>query len=273
VVLEQQYRERPPAAAPAGLVACVWIQSVSPRSAPYSHRTVPNGSVELSCIVGSVPRVSGTQVRSRVDVLAPGATLVGIRLSPGAAPPLIGAPASALVGESVALDELWGAAAASALGERIAQAPSAWDAAAVLESEVAGRLAGAVRPDPLVAEAVRRLRPWGPNEVTSLTSELFISERQLRRRFREAIGLAPKAVQRILRFQGFLAIADAKAAPGVGLASLAADGGYADQSHLTRECLRLSGLTPGALLREIAQHCGPTHDHLPSFGPLLRGRS
>jgi len=37
-------------------------------------------------------------------------------------------------------------------------------------------------------------------------------------------------------------------APGDDLASAAARLGYADQAHLTRECVRLAGLTPTALL-------------------------
>jgi AraC-like DNA-binding protein len=269
---EQYYRERRPAAVLAERVACVWIQSVSPRSVSYVHRTVPNGSVELTCVVGSLPHVSGPRTRAAVDVLAPAATLVGVRFRPGAAPALLGLPASALVDGSVAVDELWGSAAI-AVGERIAKARSAWDAAALLEAAVAARLPHAQRPDALIAEAVRRLLPWGTHEVITLTSSLSISERQLRRRFRDAIGLAPKEVQRVLRFQGFLALAHDRPPAERALARLAAEAGYADQSHLTRESLRLSGLTPRALLRETAQHCGPTHDHLPSFEPLLRRRA
>jgi hypothetical protein len=59
--------------------------------------------------------------------------------------------------------------------------------------------------DPLVSEAVRHLMPWRTAEVTSLSASLYISETQLRRRCRTAVGLAPKALHRILRFQGFLA--------------------------------------------------------------------
>jgi AraC-like DNA-binding protein len=272
VTLEQLYHERPPAPALAAHVGCVWIQSVSPHSLPYAHRTVPNGSIEISCRVGSVPQVSGPQTGPALDVIEPGTTLVGIRFRPGAAPALLGAPADVLVGRSVALQELWGTAA-TALGERIAGAPSAWDAAAMLEVELTIRLADAAHPDPLVAEAVRRLVPWRTGDVTSLTSSLSISERQLRRRCRDAIGLAPKAVHRILRFQGFLALAHGKEPSGPELALLAADAGYADQSHLTRESLRLSGLTPRALLRESARQCGRTHDHRASFGLLLRERA
>jgi AraC-like DNA-binding protein len=51
----------------------------------------------------------------------------------------------------------------------------------------------------------------------------------------------------VLRFRRFVSWADA-GAPDDGLASAAARLGYADQAHLTRECARLAGLTPTALL-------------------------
>ena len=55
--------------------------------------------------------------------------------------------------------------------------------------------------------------------------------------------------QRILRFQRFVSRIDRDRAD---LATLAAETGYADQAHLTRECLTLSGLTPAALARQRA---------------------
>jgi len=50
----------------------------------------------------------------------------------------------------------------------------------------------------------------------------------------------------VLRFRRFLALAEAQ--PHAGLARLAADAGYADQSHLNRECGRLAGATPAQLV-------------------------
>jgi AraC-like DNA-binding protein len=52
----------------------------------------------------------------------------------------------------------------------------------------------------------------------------------------------------VLRFRRFLARAD-RAGADADLAWLAADAGYADQAHLTRECVRLAGLPPAALVR------------------------
>jgi len=261
----QSYRERLPAPALAGCLACVWVQEVGEA---YTHRTVPNAAVELSCRIGGEPVVTGPRTGHALELLAPGTTVVGVRFHPGAAPALLGVPASALLDVSAPAAELL---ATGSLAERIAvSAP--WDAARVLEDFLLARLRDAPEPDALIAEAVRRLL-WRANEVTELTTALYISERQLRRRSVEAIGLAPKAVHRILRFQAFLALSHGREPQGSELALLAADAGYADQSHLARESLRLAGLTPTLLLRESALQCAPAHDHAASFRPLLQART
>jgi AraC-like DNA-binding protein len=272
----QSYVERPPVPALAGLVSSVWIQRVAPDADPYTQRNIPHGGVELLCRVGSVPRVVGPLTRALVEVLAPGTTVVGVRFRPGAAPSVLGLPASELVDLAVETDELWGRAAV-ALGERVADAASPEEALARLQQHIVGRSGDAPGPDPLVSQAVRQLMPWRTDHVGSLTSSLYISDRQLRRRCQAAVGLAPKALHRMLRFQGFLALTQAAFARGraptdAGVAVLAAEAGYADQPHLTRECLRLTGLPPRAFLGEAADHCGCGHDHTAAFLPLLRSR-
>jgi hypothetical protein len=86
------------------------------------------------------------------------------------------------------------------------------------------------------------------------------------------VGFAPKAVHRILRFQRFLALAHARGLGEADVAELAADAGYADQPHLSRESLRLSGKPPRALLDHAVHNCRGLHDHTPSFVPLLRAQ-
>jgi AraC-like DNA-binding protein len=264
----QTYVERPPAPALAAVVASVWVQRVEPGAPPYTHRTVPNGSVELLCRVGGNAVVIGPRTAPAVDVLEPGATVIGVRFRPG----VTVAPGPELLDLAVAAEDVWGRSAAE-LGERIAGAERLPDALSVLEADVARRLDAAPQPDPLVVEAVSRLMPWRAPDVGSLPAALHISERQLRRRCLAAIGLAPKPLHRILRFQGFLALVQsalAQGRPPDALARLAADAGYADQSHLTRESVRLMGIGPAAFLDEAARQCAPGHDHRASFAPLLR---
>ena len=47
---------------------------------------------------------------------------------------------------------------------------------------------------------------------------------------------------------GAMGVLRAFDAPGVALGAVAMDAGYADQAHMTRECAKLAGTTPGALL-------------------------
>jgi AraC-like DNA-binding protein len=267
----QSHRDRRPVAELARYVACVSVQQVLPGSEPYTYRPVPNGSAELRCEVGAMPQVFGPQSGPIEHTLAPGATVVGVRFNPGAAPSVLGVPASELVDLSVGADELWGRSAL-ALGEALAAAASPGEAAAKLEAAIMARLADAAEPDPITMEAARRLLPGRTRDVTSLPSELYISESQLRRRLREATGFAPKLLHRMLRFQGFLALAQGYEHPSRELARLAADAGYADQSHLTRESAKLAGLSPRTLLRNTERYCGPTHDHAASYVPLLPAR-
>ncbi len=273
----QSYEERGPTPALAGLVSTVWVQRVAADAAPYTHRTVPNGSVELRCRIGSAPQVVGPLTRPLVEVLEPDTTIIGIRFRPGAAAAVFRLPVSELVDLTVASDELLGREA-RVVGELVAGSPSPAAGLALLQRQVMGWLAEATDPDPLVAEAVQRLMPWRDGEVGSLRSRLGISERQLRRRCRDSVGLGPKVLHRLLRFQGLLALAQQALAQGRepagdGLAVLAAEVGYADQSHLTRECLRLTGQTPAVFLGETARHCGCGHDHAASYEPLLNTRA
>jgi AraC-like DNA-binding protein len=77
-----------------------------------------------------------------------------------------------------------------------------------------------------------------------MADDLGLSERQLHRRCLVAFGYGPKTVQRVLRFQA--ALRDARA--GRRLADVAADAGYADQAHMSREVRDLAGVPITALL-------------------------
>jgi len=264
----QSYVERLPVPALAGFVSAVFIQRIAPGGSHYRQRHTPNGSVELTCSLGAAPTVVGPLTHPLTQVLAPGTTVVGLRFRPGAAPPILGLPASEHVDRVLGADAFWGHTA-EMLGEVIATAASPEEALTVLQAHVVDGL-----PDPLVAAAVRRLMPGSAIEVTSLTSILYVSERSLRRRCLAAVGIPPKALHRQLRFQGVLAsaqqaIAQGRAPTEGGLARVAADAGYADHSHLDRECRRLTGVSTRTFFRETAQQCGCGHDHAASYEPLL----
>jgi methylphosphotriester-DNA--protein-cysteine methyltransferase len=110
---------------------------------------------------------------------------------------------------------------------------------------VAAGLVAERPPDRLVIEAARQLDRPGAR-AGLVAKRLEISERQLRRRCQAAVGYGPVMLHRVLRFRRFLSRIDAGEAD---LAGIAADVGYADQPHLTRESSELAGLSPAALAR------------------------
>ncbi len=117
--------------------------------------------------------------------------------------------------------------------------------------EVTASLVADGAPDPAVTWAAHLL--GDPRaRAEDVADEVGLSLRQLRRRCHAAVGYGPKTLQRVLRFRRFVARIDTRAqSPGdLDLAALAAEAGFADQAHLTRECGRLSGLTPAALARQ-----------------------
>jgi AraC-like DNA-binding protein len=249
----QSYVERAPVPALRELASSVRVQQVGRDAAPHVHRHVPNGAVELVCRVGSAPQVIGPLTEPLLEVLEPGTTVVGVRFVPGAFPAVAGRPASEVAGLAIDAEQLWGRSV-TALADAVGSAASLREALAAVQRYVQARAGAGAPADPLVSEAVRGLMPWRTAGVTSLCASLHISETQLRRRCRSAVGLAPKALHRMLRFQRFLALVQQAVAQGRAptdgrLALLALRAGYADQSHLTRECVRLSGRTPAALTR------------------------
>jgi AraC-like DNA-binding protein len=273
----QTYVELLPLPALAASVRTVWVQRTGAR--PYPQRNLPTGGVELHCPIGGLPRLVGPLTAASVEVLPPHTTVVGARFQPGAASPLLGLPAGELMDLTVRLDELWGGTAAR-LGELLAGAPGPDAALTLLQRYLVRRHVRAGRPDPLVTEAARRLMPWQPVEIGALSTQLAISASQLRRRFLATVGVGPKTLQRTLRFQGYLALAQAASAPGGPpvprgtLADLAVAAGYADQAHMTRECLDMTGLTPRELLGGSPDRCGcGGHDHSASYRPFLAGRA
>jgi AraC-like DNA-binding protein len=197
-------------------------------------------------------------------MLSPGATIVSLRLRPESAAAVLGVPAYELADQIVPLEEVL--PATRFLCERIATEPKR--AVEALEGAVSAQLATRAAADRMVAFGVEQLTARA-TRVSSVAASMFVSERQLRRRFKAAVGLSPKALERVLRFQRFLALVHTGGC--LGLARTAVALGYADQAHLTRECVRLSGLPPAELIRQSDIHCRGRHDHSPSFRSLFSG--
>jgi AraC-like DNA-binding protein len=267
----ESYVERAPLPELSGVVRTVWIHRTG--AAPYVQRHLPTGGVEIHFPIGGDPRLVGPLTGPEIEVIQAHTTIVGVRFRPGTAPPL---PAGLddLVDQRVALADLWPV-------DRLVTTMAAGtpeEALLVVQAHLLREFRRIGGVDRLVGEAVHALMPWHPVEIDSLATHLALSASQLRRRCLRAVGVGPKVLQRTLRFQGFLALAQAGATAtgrrgADGMAGLAVDVGYADQAHLSRECLRLTGLTPRQLLGGDVERCACGHEHAASYRPFLASRS
>ncbi|MFD0687207.1 helix-turn-helix domain-containing protein [Actinomadura fibrosa] len=264
---ESSFVERAPAPALAAVASLVWIQQVGDE--PLAQRHVPHGGAELRCVLGRTPQLLGPLTGAVYHDIPAGGTVVGVRLRPGAIAALAGMPADELVDQNLAGTEIW--RDVNRLTDLLGEAATPRIALGHLQSFVA-RTAGP--RDPLMDEAVRHLMPWRGGRPAALPAMLSISERQLRRRCRAAVGVGVKELHRILRLQGFIARVQASIDDRNGmnadLSRWATETGYTDQAHLGRECRRLIGVTPGELLAQTGAACACGHDHAASYAPMLR---
>jgi AraC-like DNA-binding protein len=238
------YEERPARGALGPWSTCLWVRRAPDAAA--DARVVPDGSLDLLWRGGGL-EVAGPDTGHRRVALEPGELICGVRLRPGAARPLLGeVPATAVVDAQPGLELLWGPEARR-LEDEIAAAPDPWQAAAHLAAALSDRLREH-RPDRVavaVAEALDRPSPAG---IAGLARELGFSERQLRRRVLAAAGYGPKTLEQILRFRRSLAASG----PGADWSRIAAEQGYADRAHLSRQVRRWSGATPRGLAAQTA---------------------
>jgi AraC-like DNA-binding protein len=90
------------------------------------------------------------------------------------------------------------------------------------------------------------------------------SERTLRRQFARFVGISPKQMARVIRFQQLLAgIASGSPRP---FADLAQCSGYSDQAHMTRDFVDLLGIPPGKFVAYLPR----LHDPRLDFWSRLR---
>ena len=176
--------------------------------------------------------------------------MIGVRFRPAAGGPALGLPLSEIRDQRVDLADLLPPAARQLPA---ALSPDLAPAAAVKKVlDIAGTLVRGGTCDQAVAHAAGLLRDPAAR-FEQVAAVVGVSERQLRRRFHAAVGYGPKTLQRVYRFRRFVQRADELRADETreswDLATVALDAGYADQAHLTRECVALSGLTPAALAR------------------------
>ncbi|WP_439676060.1 AraC family transcriptional regulator [Embleya sp. MST-111070] len=173
----------------------------------------------------------------------------GIKFRAGGFRPVLGAPVATLTDRVVPAVDLFGPTVVAA-GERVLGAAAEPERVALAETWLRGALPAA-EPDPAVAEtaAIVARITTAPNlfRVDDLAEEVGVPVRRLQRLFAEYVGVGPKWVLRRARLQEVAERAEHGA--GIDWAALAADLGYADQAHLTRDFTAAVGTAPSRYAR------------------------
>jgi AraC-like DNA-binding protein len=112
-----------------------------------------------------------------------------------------------------------------------------------LDAWMSAALAGAPDPDPRVRTAIREIvRRKGEGSMENVARAAAIGLRHLQRMFPEATGLTLREYARVRRLREALALRLTPSAPS--WSHIAAQTGFVDHAHLTREFVALAGIAP-----------------------------
>jgi AraC-like DNA-binding protein len=213
-----------------------------------ADRIFPDGAAD---IVISAGRASVYSAASSFRLLHLKTPVVGFRVRKGAAKVALRTRLAELGAGPTPMEMLWGRCARE-LDDRLAESSGAAEQIELLADFVRECIPNMVDLDQVVQRAIARIDSSPASTVRDLTRDIGLSERHLRRRFRDHVGLGIKQYARIVRFQRLLdATRSHKRLSGAappGWAGLAYEYGFADQAHLIEEVRAFAGVSPSELL-------------------------
>lgn len=256
-----RYSEIQPKPPLANFIECFWtLEDDKGVAAPEPERILPDGCVELVLNFGAPfkeQKEDGIQVRQPMHFLVGQMTrpmfivptgavqTLGIRFHPGGTRPFFRIPMQELTNQVVELAAL-SAELERELIARCDQAQSLLKRISVIEGLLVERVRDYKDGSRLVGLTAEIINRGGQCAVDALATAAGLSSRQLERRFLYEVGIGPKLLCRILRFQQIFRAVDADDA---SWAAVAADCGYYDQAHLIRDFQQFSRQTPAALFQ------------------------
>jgi AraC-like DNA-binding protein len=192
--------------------------------------------------------VGGTRTRSYLVDPRQRASVVGVHFRPGGAFPFLGISPSEIVDTHVQLDDLWGSAGRS-LREHLLEVGSPSEQLKLLEATLLQRLRRARPGHPAVRGAVDALRVEGSDvRVADVANLVGLGYRRFIEIFEREVGLTPKLYARLQRFHHVKRRIAMLGGPP-SWATFAMECGYFDQSHMIRDFVEFSGMSPPSYLR------------------------
>lgn len=258
---------RPPAADLAASIELFWFGEGRVNYAV--DRILPTGSSHLLINLGPTqylldPVAPGSRRAFRdiwlsgphdrpIDTSAPhGQSLLGVAFKPGGLHTWLRPEASALAGSVLGLEALV-ASDAERLHDALLHLDDTASRIDYVERWLRARMRRRLHADASWAlHLITRSR--GRLPIETIQRELGCSRNHLSTLFRRQVGLSPKSLARLFRFNDALAMLRGHLqVPWVELAQCC---GYYDQSHLTRDFQAFSGFAPGEFVRHAQPDAG-----------------
>jgi methylphosphotriester-DNA--protein-cysteine methyltransferase len=254
-----RYTERATEPTLADHVFSYWELTVE-QPEPFVHRVFPDGCFGLiykrnDQTGSSTLRLDGGRLCSQAVQVRGGDRYWGVRIAPAACTLWFGNDPAALRGSLPPPARLPGA---SALLRRLDNAADFSGAVTAFDAHLRACGSDAQPIDRTVARAVSLIDEHrGQLPLPQLAAALGLSVRQLQRRFRAATSLTLKQFARTRRLRALgveLVAAQARDGASAGSWSArAADFGFADQAHLARELVAMTGRSPVRLAAALAE--------------------
>lgn len=173
--------------------------------------------------------------------LREGAALLGVTFRVGRGAGFLREAAGRITDRFTSLTDVWGPSSAS-LAEQLADRSTWRERIRDLDRALLRRRPS--RPNHTAVDRAVSLigRCRGAVSIAVLSERIGVSRQRLARLFRNEVGVAPKFLCRVARFQALLTRVRSRTD---GWAALAAELGYYDQAHLIQEFRQFTGQTPG----------------------------
>ena len=256
------YREFTPDSILQKHVECFWTIQSAPTAVAVANRIYPDGCMDIifnfadpirnpdtqivntsrAFVVGNMTTFIAAQATGKLDLLA-------VRFHPSGIFPFLQMPLHEITDRSVDLTEFH-REFVDGFVERLSEQPTDVHRVKLLEHALLAKLHEKRKADPISDFSVRcLLTTRGSASVQRMASECGLSSRQLERKFKETVGIAPKLLAQIIRFRQTQTTI--RQSTEKDLTVIAYECGYFDHAHMTREFNRFAGLSPSFFRKSL----------------------
>lgn len=253
-----EYKVYTPCTTLAKQVRYYWSLESNPDDAPHSReRIFPDGCIELIFnyrdlfikFENNVPSheqhrtMLYGQLKTFIEVEATGHVgLFSVRFTPAGLQPFINRDVGALTSRELNITELWGTEG-NLLEQQMLACAGNEERVSLIEIFLLNKLKTIAFDNSDVEYCVDAMTQSGGSiTIDVLAKQLCIGKRQLERKFSAAVGLTPKMLARIIRFQNTLQLIEKR--DFTSFTGVAHEGGFYDQAHFIKDFKEFTGLNP-----------------------------